>query len=97
MEGRGVGVGRMGDWLFQYKKKEKKRKKGNTRRHLRTCFRSHTKVFCSSQIKITCCSSTNPYSPDVAHHIINQLSKLLLRIHLALECEAIKSFPWRTF
>ena len=39
----------------------------------------------------------NPYSPDVAHHIINQPSKLLLRIHSALECEAIKSVHWRIF
>ena len=39
----------------------------------------------------------NPYYPDVAHHIINKLSKLLLRTHSALECEANESVHWRTF
>ena len=39
----------------------------------------------------------NPYSPDVAHHINNQLSKLLLRTHSAMECEADESVHWRTF
>ena len=39
----------------------------------------------------------NPYNPDVAHHIINQLNKLLLRTHSALECEANESVHWRTF
>ena len=39
----------------------------------------------------------NPYDPDVAHHIINQLSKLLLRTHSALECEANESVHRRTF
>ena len=39
----------------------------------------------------------NPYNPDVAHHIINQPSNLLLRTHSALECEANESVHWRTF
>ena len=39
----------------------------------------------------------NPYSPDVAHHTINQLSKVLLRTHSAMACEADESVQWRTF
>ena len=35
--------------------------------------------------------NANPYNPDVAHHIINQLSKLLLRTLLALGCGANES------
>ena len=39
----------------------------------------------------------NPYNPDVAHHIIKQFSKSLLRTHPMLECEANDAVPWRTF
>ena len=41
--------------------------------------------------------NVNPYSPDVAHHIINQLSKSLLRTRSALVCEADESGLWGTF
>ena len=39
----------------------------------------------------------NSYNPNIAHHIINQLSQLLLRTHSTLECEAVKRVHWRTF